>query len=146
MVSTVSLGVLCALLLLQDAPPSRFVGTWVGVQRWVADTPSPGAREEQPVELTIEMVDGKLAGFMNPFFGGSDGARFVDVTIAGDQLQASAVMGKQPGARNWKSAVRISFDFRSESDVKLTGTADVFLDNVKWLKFSYDLSKKRSRY
>ena len=30
--------------------------------------------------------------------------------------------------------------------ITLTGTADVTLGDVKWLKFNYDLSKKRSRY
>jgi hypothetical protein len=30
--------------------------------------------------------------------------------------------------------------------VNLTGIADVMLGGVTWLKFNYDLSKKRSRY
>ena len=136
----------------QNASPSGFVGTWVGNQSWAIESPSPSAKEEQPVELTIELVDGKLTGFMNPWFGGSDGATFTDVKIVGEQLQAMAVVGKPPvpgqrGQRgNWKSAVRILFNLKTETNNKLVGTADVTLDNVKWLKFKYDLSRKRSRY
>jgi hypothetical protein len=37
------------------------------------------------------------------------------------------------------------FTFKPDG-VNLTGTADVMLGEVKWLKFNDDLSKKRSRY
>jgi hypothetical protein len=30
--------------------------------------------------------------------------------------------------------------------VKMTGTADVQMGDVPWMKFSYDLGKKRARY
>lgn len=139
-------------LVAQNASPNSFVGTWVGLQSWASENPSPSAKEEQPVELTIQLVDGKLAGFMNPFFGGSDGASFVDVKIVGDQLQASAVMGKPASGesgrqpKNWKSSVVILFNFKTETNNKLRGTADISLGDVKWLKFGYDLSRKRSLY
>src|SRR3954469_20396406 len=74
-------------------PPAlagRFVGTWVGTQSWaIADAP-PGARQDQPVTLTIEIVDGKLVATMKPFLGGDDGASFIETKIVGDELQASA--------------------------------------------------------
>ena len=136
----------------QNASPSIFVGTWVGTQAWAVDNPSPSAKEEQPVELKIDLVGGQLVGFMSPWFGGSDGATFTQTTIEGDQLKATAVVGKPalPGARgqrgNWKSNVRIFFNFKSEFKDSLTGTADVMMNDVKWLKFTYNLSKKRSRY
>ena len=146
---------LYAFMLAQNAPnvtPSSFAGIWVGTQTWAIDSASPSAKEEQPVELNIQLVDGKLTGFMNPWFGGSDGATFTETTIAGEELKATAVVGKPPaaGARgqrgNWKSSVQIQFKFKSEAKESLTGTADVTLDGVKWLKFNYNLSKKRSRY
>jgi len=136
----------------QDASPSTFVGTWVGTQKWAIDSPSPSAKEEQPVELKIDLVGGKLFGFITPWFGGSDGATFTQTTVEGDQLKATAVVGKPPlpGARgqrgNWKNNVRIFFTFKSDFKDSLTGTADVMMNDVKWLKFTYNLSKKRSRY
>jgi hypothetical protein len=152
---TLSIPVLLTLWLLvpQNAPSAAFVGTWVGTQKWAIDSPSPSAKEDQPVELTIQVgPDGKLTGFMNPWFGGSDGATFTQTAIVGDELQAQAVVGKPPaaGARgqrgNWKSAVKIVFKLKNEGNNALAGTADVTLDNIKWLKFNYSLAKKRSRY
>jgi hypothetical protein len=152
---TSTLWVFLSLLLgssAQSAPPSTFVGTWVGTQAWAIDSPSPSAKEEQPVELKIELVGGQIIGFMNPWFGGSDGATFVQTTIEGDQLKAMAVVGKPPapGARvqrgNWKNDVKILFNFKSDFKDSLTGTADVMMNDTKWLKFTYNLSKKRSRY
>lgn len=137
----------------QNAPSSAFVGTWVGTQKWAIESPSPSAKEDQPVELTIEAgPDGKLTGFMNPWFGGSDGATFTQTAILGDELQAQAVVGKPPapgqrGQRgNWKNSVKIFFKFKNEGNSALAGTADVMLGDVKWLKFNYNLGKKRSRY
>src|SRR5437867_5142099 len=115
-----ALYVLLSVFLLQNAPPSTFVGTWVGTQVWAIDNPSPSAKEEQPVELKIDLVDGKLTGFMNPWFGGSDGATFTQTSIEGDHLKATAVVGKPPapGARgqrgNWKTSVKIYFNFTSD--------------------------------
>lgn len=163
----------CALFViaLLQAPQSatvssqRFVGTWVGVQGWAIDNPPPGARQDQPVTLTIDMVDGKLAGTLVPFMGGQDGATFIDAQIVGDELQASAVVGRRravaapangdaaaapPSGRRlffegWKDSVKITMAFKNDG-VNLTGTADVLMGDVKWLKFRYDLARKRSRY
>ncbi len=153
---------ICMLLTLgqsqaaQNAPVSSFVGTWVGVQTWAIENPSPSATQEQPVTLTIEQVDGKLTGRMEPFFGGSDGASFVDARIVGDELQASAIIGQpqpavqQPGqrggqARGWKGATKIVLNLKSDGN-KMNGTADITLGDVKWLKLKYELGRKRSRY
>ena len=87
----------------QPVSPATFVGTWVGLQT-VANNASPGVQEGQTVTMTIEMVDGKLVGTLNPFFGGNDGARFVDVQIAGEELKASAVVGKAPAATDPRPA------------------------------------------
>ena len=154
--------------------PQAFVGTWVGTQSWAIEKPPPGARPDQPVSLTIDLVDGKLFGTMTPFLGGDDGATFVEAEIVGDQLQASAMVGKPRQAAaprrlsatkgskrprpvaaeadgagaaplGWKEQSKIQFTFKPDG-VNLTGTADVMLGDVKWLKFNYDLSKKRSRY
>jgi hypothetical protein len=136
--------VLLAIAHGQDASPSRFVGTWVGVQKWDIENPPPNAKTAQPVELDITVVDGKLVGVMTPFFGGSDGARFNEGRIVGDDLQASGGMGK-PNA--WKTTVKINFDFKVTADKnQLTGTADVLMGDVKWTRFKYELSKKRTRY
>jgi len=138
--------------------PATFVGTWVGLQT-VADNTSPGVQEGQTVTMTIEMADGKLVGTLNPFFGGNDGARFIDVQIAGDELKASAVVGKSPvvvppppaaggggrGVPAWKSDTRIQFTLRADR-THMKGTADVELSGVKWMQYNYDLEKKRSRY
>jgi hypothetical protein len=175
--------VLCGLLLFSmlqavrpaaTVSPQAFVGTWVGTQSWGIEKPPPGARPDQPVSLTIDLVDGKLFGTMTPFMGGDDGATFVEAEIVGDQLRASATVGKPrstaappqaagdegvqaaPAGRGrggrrggaplgWKDQSKIQFTFKPDG-VHLTGTADVMLGDVKWLKFNYDLSKKRSRY
>src|SRR5262245_50900774 len=136
----------------QNAAPSTFVGTWVATQAWAIDSPSPSAKEEQPVELKIDLVGGQLIGFMTPWFGGSDGATVVQTTIEGDQLLAMSVVAKPPAPGpslrrgDWKNNVRIQCNFKSDVKDSLTGTADVLMNDTKWLKFSYNLSKKRSRY
>jgi hypothetical protein len=136
----------------QSVSPESFAGTWVGTQKWAIDSPSPSAKEEQPVELDIEVIGGRLIGFMNPWFGGSDGATFTATSIVGEELQANAVVGKplaggQRGQRgNWKNSVKILFKFKNTGNNTLVGTADVMLGEVKWLKFDYNLGKKRSRY
>ncbi len=53
--------------------------------------------------------------------------------------------GRRGAPRNWKDPVTISFVFRNDG-TSLTGTADVKMGDVPWLKFKYDLSRKRSRY
>jgi hypothetical protein len=140
-------------------PLSRFVGTWVGTQAWAIADPPPGARADQPVTLVIELVDGKLVGTMTPFLGGQDGTTFVDAKVVGEELQAAAVVGKPRvpapagrrgaggggGGGNWKDPVKVSFIFKNDG-VNLTGTADVMMGDVNWMKFRYDLSKRRSRY
>jgi hypothetical protein len=123
--------------------PTRFTGTWVGTQSWAIANPPPGARQDQPVTLTIDVVDGKITGSLKPFFGGEDGATLIDAKIVGEELQATAVVGRpRPGAialappgidqattdsanpppatgrggapRGWKDSVRIAFAFRNE--------------------------------
>jgi hypothetical protein len=138
-------------------PMSRFVGTWVGTQAWAIADPPPGSRPDQPVTLVIEQVGDTLVGTMTPFMGGQDGATFTEVKIVGDELQAAAVVGKPrpaaaPGRRgggggpgNWKDPIKVSFVFKNDG-VNLIGAADVTMGEVKWMKFRYDLSKKRSRY
>jgi hypothetical protein len=153
--------------------PSRqsFVGTWVGTQSWAIETPPPGANQQQPVSITIDIVDGKLTGTMAPFMGGEDGVVFTDATIVGEELHASAVFGnpnpdhipvvedasdqqgdfkvvpsngrsrKQP----WKETVKVDFALRNEG-INMKGTATVSMNDMKWLSFNYDLSKKRARY
>ena len=53
-------------------PAARFVGTWVGTQAWAISNPPPGANNEQPVTLELQLVDGKITGTMRPFMGGLD--------------------------------------------------------------------------
>jgi hypothetical protein len=150
--------------------PQAFVGTWVGTQSWAIENPPPGARQDQPVTLTIDIVDGKIIGSLIPFMGGQDGATFVEGQIVGDELRASAVVGRpragaardgaangadagaaagrgrgRRGAPNWKDPIKIQFAFKNDG-VTLSGLADVTMNDVKWLKFKYDLSRKRSRY
>jgi hypothetical protein len=135
-------------------PAARFEGTWVGTQAWAIEKPPPGASQDQAVTLELEVVDGKITGTMKPFLGGDDGATIVDATIVGEELQATAVVGRprtaaaggrRGGGPGWKDPIRIAFVFRNLG-VKMTGTADVRMDDVPWMKFSYDLGKKRSRY
>ena len=133
------------------APASRFVGTWVGTQAWAIKNPPPGANNEQPVTLELELVDGKIAGTMRPFLGGDDGATIVDATIVGEELRASAVVGRprpagrRGGGAGGNGAIKIAFVFRNDG-LKMNGTADVQMGDVPWTKFKYDLGKKRSRY
>ena len=137
----------------QPVSPATFVGTWVGLQT-VVNNASPGVQEAQTVTMTIETVDGKLVGALAPFFGGSDGATFVDVQIVGEELKASAMVGKPAAARpaegrgagpSWKSDTTIRFSLKADR-TRMTGTADVELGGVKWMQYNYDLEKKRSRY
>ena len=160
MISTIStLCMLCLALMIQqpstqqNEPQSRFVGKWVGVQTWAIDD-APPDRQPQPVTLTIELVDGKLAGTMSPFFGGTDVAYFSGAEIVGDQLSATATVGpppatgstERPPSRGFTANVRVKFDFKSGDRNNMTGTADIFMGDVKWLRFNYDLGKQRSRY
>jgi hypothetical protein len=135
-------------------PAARFVGTWVGTQAWAIKDPPPGASRDQPVTLELQLVDGTLTGMMKPFLGGEDGATIVDATIVGEELRATAVVGRprtptagrgRGGGGGFKDATKIAFVFRADG-VKMTGTADVQMGDVPWMKFSYDLGKKRSRY
>jgi hypothetical protein len=135
---------------VENVSPSVFVGTWVGVQRWAIENKSPSAMRDQPVTLTIEQVNGKLVGKMDPFFGGSDGASFTDAKIVGEELQAAAIVGQPPapgqrGATGWKGNTKILLNLRRSGN-DMTGTADILLGDVKWLKFDYELGRQRSRY
>ena len=135
-------------------PSARFAGTWVGTQAWAIKDPPPGASLDQAVTLDLEVVDGKVIGTMKPFLGGEDGATIVDATIVGEELRATAVVGRprtqaagrgRGGGGGFKDATKIAFVFRADG-VKMTGTADVQMGDVPWMKFSYNLGKKRSRY
>ena len=133
--------------------PSRFAGTWVGTQAWAIKDPPPGANNEQPVTLDIQIVDGKITGTMRPFLGGEDGATITEATIVGEELRATAVVGRprpanagrRGGGAGGSSATAIAFVFRNDA-LTMTGTADVKMGDVPWTKFKYELSKKRSRY
>ena len=132
-------------------PAARFVGTWVGTQAWAISNPPPGANNEQPVTLELQFVDGKITGTMRPFLGGDDGATITEATIVGEELHATAVVGRprpnagRRGGGAGAGATRIAFAFRNDG-VKMTGTADVRMGDVPWIKFKYELGKKRSRY
>lgn len=133
--------------------PTRFVGTWVGTQAWAIDDPPPGSNKDQPVTLTLDVMEGKVVGTMTPFLGGEDGATIVDSVIIGDELRATAVAGRprpqvagrRGGGAGWKDPIKIAFVFKNDG-VTMTGTADVQMGDVPWLKFKYDLGKKRNRY
>jgi hypothetical protein len=160
MVSPVSFLSILYLLTVFQAPappqpvsPATFAGTWVGLQT-VANNTSPGVQEAQTVTMTIELVDGKLAGTLTPFFGGDDGVSFIDVEIVGEELKVSAIVGKPRAvaggegrgpASGWKSDTRIRFTLKADR-TRMKGTADVELSGVKWMQYAYDLEKKRSRY
>ena len=130
---------------------------------------------DQPVSLTIDLVDGKLFGTMTPFLGGDDGATFVErgdcrqsVAGAGDGRQShvrrqpdgvcrrrrsagGAAAGGRGGRRagaplGWKEQSKIQFDVQARRRQPHRHGATCMLGDVKWLKFNYDLSKKRSRY
>ena len=134
-------------------PAARFVGTWGGTQAWAIKDPPPGANNEQPVTLDIQLVDGKITGTMRPFLGGEDGATITEATIVGEELRATAVVGRprpanagrRGGGAGGTSAIGIAFVFRNDA-LKMTGTADVKMGDVPWTKFRYALEKKRSRY
>jgi hypothetical protein len=135
--------------------PLRFAGTWVGTQAWDIDNPPSGSSQEQAVTLELEVVDGKVTGAMKPFLGGEDGATLVDTVIVGDELRATAVVGRPRvsgtgrrggGPGNWKDPVRIAFVFRTTDGLNLMGTADVRMGDTPWMKFRYELGKKRARY
>ena len=135
------------------APAARFVGTWVGTQAWAIKDPPPGASNDQPVTLDLSIVDGKVTGTMRPFMGGDDGATITESTIVGDELRATAVVGRprptaggrRGGGGGGNPAIRIAFVFKNDG-LKMTGTADVTMGDVPWTKFRYSLGKKRSRY
>lgn len=133
-----------------SVPAARFVGTWVGTQAWAIENPPPGANNEQPVTLELELVDGVITGRMLPFFGGEDGATITKAVIVDDELRADAVLGRpraggRRGGRGTAPPTTIAFVFRVD-DVTMTGTADVKMGDVPWTKFRYELGKKRSRY
>ena len=133
------------------AQPALFAGTWVGTQAWAIQDPPPGASQDQPVTLELRVVDGKITGTMKPFLGGEDGATITAATIAGEELRATAVIGRpharvaggSGGPARWKDTIRISFAFRA-AGARMTGTADLQMGNVPWAKFSYDLERKQS--
>lgn len=133
-------------------PAARFAGTWVGTQAWAIDDPPPGSSQDQAVTLEIEVVDGKIVGSMMPFLGGEEGATFVDARIVGEELHATAVVGRprpqgagRRGGGGFKEATRIAFVFRN-AGVTMHGTADVRMGDVPWMTFRYELGKKRARY
>ena len=135
-----------------SVPAARFVGTWVGTQAWAIPNPPPGASNDQPVTLELQLVDDKITGTMKPFLGGDDGATIVDATIVGEELRANAVVGRvrpatagRRGGGGGNSAIKIAFVFRNDG-VKMTGGAEVSMGDVPWTKFKYTLGKKRSRY
>ena len=143
-----------ALLAQETAvQPTRFAGTWVGTQAWAIDNPPPGSNNDQPVTLTLEVVEGKVTGTMTPFLGGEDGATIVDSVIVGEELRATAVAGRprpqvagrRGGGAGWKDPIKIAFVFKNNG-VTMTGTADVQMGDVPWMKFKYDLGRKRNRY
>jgi hypothetical protein len=159
MLSPVSFLSILYLLAVLQAPappqpvsPATFAGTWVGRQT-VANNTSPGVQEAQTVTMTIDLVDGKLAGTLTPFFGGDDGVSFVDVEIVGEELKASGMLGTpraaggegRGAAPGWKSDTKIQFTLKADR-TRMKGTADVELSGVKWMQYNYDLEKKRSRY
>src|SRR5215204_2242236 len=135
----------CAAGALAQAPvpAARFMGTWVGTQAWAIPDPPPGANNEQPVMLDLQLVDGKITGTMRPFLGGEDGATITEATIVGEELRATAVVGRpRPatagrrggGPGGGTTAAKIAFVFRNDG-VKMTGTADVQMGDVPWTKF-----------
>lgn len=134
-----------------SVPAARFVGTWVGTQAWAIKDPPPGASNDQPVTLELAVVDGKISGTMRPFLGGDDGATITEAAIVGDELRATAVVGRprpagrRGGGPGGGNAISVVFVFRNDG-VKMTGTADVTMGDVPWTKFRYNLGKKRSRY
>jgi len=130
--------------------PALLAGTWVGTQAWAIKDPPPGASQNQPVTLELQVVDGKITGTMKPFLGGADGATITAAAIVGEELHATARVGSPRaqvagggGPARWKDRVRISFVFRP-AGMKMTGTAELQMGTVPWTKLSYDLEKKPS--
>jgi hypothetical protein len=145
--------ILCVLAgaRAQGADLGRFAGEWIGTQRWAQSNPPAGA-EPQQVTLTLEASEGKLSGTLMPFFGGGDGALLTDIRIDGKQLRADAVLGEARIAQSpenaepfWKNDVKIAFAFTDEGDGKLSGTANLTMGGVQWLKFQYALTRKEAR-
>jgi hypothetical protein len=143
----------------QSVHASRFVGEWVGFQTWAIEDPPPNVGEPQPVEVKIQVVEGKLVGVIAPFMGGFDGASFVGGQIIREELKGSGGMGPPPlpavkadpqatrRIPRWKTSVRVNFSFVAGENInELRGTADVLMGQVTWIKYKYDLKKKRSRY
>jgi hypothetical protein len=141
-------------IMAQQEPalqPSRFTGTWVGTQAWAIDNPPPGSSQDQAVMLELQVVDGKFVGVLKPFLGGEEGATIEEARIIGSELHATATVGqpragaRRRGAPGWKDPIRVAFVF-TNNGVNLSGTADVRMGDVPWMKFKYELGKKRSRY
>jgi hypothetical protein len=156
------LGVISILCLLaqtqaQSESAAAFIGTWVGTQSWAMEDSAPNAQAKTPVELTIAMTDGKLTGKMTPFLGGTEGATLIKAEVVGGRLIAAgifdverptplvAAINAQRRVPNWKENVQVAFEFTTDR-TDLKGTADLHVGEVPWLKFKYELSKKRSRY
>ena len=144
-----------AIAAQQEAPvqPARFAGTWVGTQAWAISDPPPGASRDQAVTLELQVVDGKITGVLRPFLGGEEGATIIDASIVGQELHATAVVGRprpqasgrRGGAPGWKEATQVQFVF-TNNGVNMSGTADVRMGDVPWMRFTYELGRKRSRY
>ena len=152
LVSLVVIGTHAGAQQTEPVAITRFIGTWVGTQAWAIESPPPGARHDQPVTLAVAMTDGKVTGSLTPFLGSEEGATFVDVKLVGDELHATAIVGRPraAGARGrapsgWKESTQVTFIFRN-LDLNMSGTADVMLGEVPWMKLEYELSRKRSRY
>ncbi len=64
-----------------------------------------------------------------------------ELTGESQSTSAPATPPKKP----WTDAVRVTFLLKADRE-NLAGTADVLMGDVNWLKFKYDLGKKRSRY
>jgi hypothetical protein len=131
-------------------PAARFAGVWVGTQGWAIPSPPPGARQDQPVTVTLLVVNGRVTGTLKPFLGGEEGATIVNAAVVGDELQATAVVGTPRtaaprGEPAWKDSVRVRLMFKHGGET-LSGRADVTMNDVPWVAFRYALSKKRSRY
>jgi hypothetical protein len=137
----------------QPVSPATFAGTWVGLKQ-VANNTLTRRTEAQTVTLTIEVVDGKLVGTLTPFLAATTAPRSSTTEIVGEELRASAIVGKPPRCRrrrgkragsSWKSDTRIRFTLKADR-TRMKGAADVELSGVKWMQYNYDLEKKRSRY
>lgn len=130
---------------------AQFAGTWVGTQAWAIDDPPPGARDDQPVTLTVEVTGGKVQGSLTPFLGSEEGATFAEARLVGEELHATATIGRpRAGGRGrgiggWKQDTTVALVFRVH-DVTMSGTAAVRIGDVPWTRLTYSLGKKRARY